>query len=207
MPAPPAVSVPDSSTVAYVNGPSSIQIYAAPDPAQRLMSLKGHNSIDQPESFLVVDDSTAGWYQVLLPVAPNGTTGWVRAGDVQTSVIHSFLLVSLSRFGLYHYEDGSLVGSFPVAIGRSSTPTPTGTFYIWASEEVASAPYTPAIFALNGFTAKPVPGFLGASLGVHGWTDSSVIGTRASNGCVRVSSANMRQLETLLLGTPVQIVA
>ena len=208
VPPPPAVPIATSSTVAYLNGPPSIQIYSAPDPAKPMMTLKGHNSINQAEAFLVLSDATPGWYQVLLPVAPNGTTGWVRAGDVQTTTTGSFLLVSLSRFGLYHYEDGSLVASVPVAIGKPTTPTPTGLFYIWASQLVSSAPYSPGIFALNGFTSKPVPGFLGAILGVHGWTDPSVIGTRASNGCVRVGSVNMRPLiGSLLLGTPVEIVA
>ncbi|HWD08860.1 MAG TPA: L,D-transpeptidase [Actinomycetota bacterium] len=207
VPPPPAVPVPTSSTVAYLNGPPSVQIYSAPDAGKPMMTLNGHNSIAQPEAFLVLS-AAPGWYQVLLPVAPNGTTGWVRAGDVQTATTTSFLLVSLSRFALYHYEGGSLVASVPVAIGRPSTPTPTGLFYIWASQAVSSAPYTPGIFALNGFTAKPVPGFLGASLGLHGWTDPSVIGTRVSNGCVRVGSVNMRPLlNNLILGTPVEIVA
>jgi lipoprotein-anchoring transpeptidase ErfK/SrfK len=208
VPPPPGVSPISSSTVVYVNGPPTIQVYAGPDPSKPMTVLKGHNSIGQPEAFLVVDASTPGWYQVLLPVAPNGTKGWVRAGDVQVATTGSFLLVSLSRFALYHYENGRLMSSVRVAIGRPTTPTPTGLFYIWASQAVSSAPYNPGIFALNGFTDKPVPGFLGASLGVHGWTDPSVIGTQASNGCVRVATADFRPLlDSLILGTPVEIVA
>jgi lipoprotein-anchoring transpeptidase ErfK/SrfK len=208
VPPPPPVSPISSSTVVYVNGPPTIQVYAGPDTSKPMSVLKGHNSIGQPEAFLVVDASTPGWYQVLLPVAPNGTKGWVQAGEVQVATTGSFLLVSLSRYALYHYENGRLVGSARVAVGRPTTPTPTGLFYIWASQAVSSAPYNPGIFALNGFTDKPVPGFLGASLGVHGWTDPSVIGTQASNGCVRVATADFRPLlDSLILGTPVEIVA
>jgi lipoprotein-anchoring transpeptidase ErfK/SrfK len=208
VPAPPAITVAPSSTIAYLNGPATIQVYGAADTSRPLVVLQGHNVIGQPEVFLVINDATPGWFQVLLPVMPNGTTGWIRSSDVQTASTGSFLLVSLSRFALYHYEEGKLVSSIRVAVGKPQTPTPTGLFYIWASQGVASAPYDPGIFALSGYTTKPVPGFLGARLGLHGWTDPSVIGTQASNGCVRVGSANMAPLLSgLLLGTPVEIVS
>lgn len=208
VPAPPAVTIAPSSTIAYVNGPATIQIYGDHSLSQPLKVFPGHNVIGQPEVFLVINAATPGWFQVLLPSAPNGTTGWVPTSAVQTANTTDFLLVSLSRFALYHYNDGKLVASMRVAIGKPETPTPLGIFYIWASQGVSSAPYDPGIFALNGFTTKPVPGFLGASLGVHGWTDPSVIGTQASNGCVRVGTANMSPLiQNLILGTPVEIVA
>lgn len=208
VPPPPAVQVAANSTVVYLNGPATVQVYGAADAGRPLEQLPGHNTIAQPAAFLVINASVPGWYQVLLPVKPNGTSGWIRASDVQVATTQSYLLVSLSRFALYHYEGGRLVGSMRVAIGRPSTPTPTGLFYVWASQAVGSAPYDPGIFALSGYTAQPVPGFLGARLGLHGWTDPSVIGQPVSNGCVRLRSADMGPLlNNLILGTPVQIVS
>jgi lipoprotein-anchoring transpeptidase ErfK/SrfK len=104
--------------------------------------------------------------------------------------------------------DGKWQAGYRAAVGKPATPTPTGLFYILASQVVDQAPYTPGIFALSGFAPRPIPGFLGATLGVHGWTDSSVIGTRVSNGCVRLASKDMDPLlHHLILGTPVDIVA
>lgn len=201
---PPVAAV---STIVYTNGPPNIQIYGAADAGKPLMKLPGHNIIDQPTAFLVINESP-GWFQVLLPVKPNGTSGWVKAGDVQMTTTNRYLRVTVSQFRLDQYVDGHWQNGVRVALGKPSTPTPTGLFYIWASEAVDSAPYTPGIFALSGFAPQPIPGFLGATLGLHGWTDASVIGTRASNGCVRVASRDMDPLlHSLILGTPVDIEA
>jgi hypothetical protein len=206
-PPPPGDPVPSSSTVVYLNGPATVQVYGAPDTAKRTSTLRGRNSIDQPSAFLVVDHQP-GWFHVLLPVKPNGSTGWLKASDVQVAATTDYLRVTVSQFRIDHYVAGKWHGGFRVAVGKPSTPTPTGLFYILASQQVDQAPYTPGIFALSGFAPQPIPGFLGATLGVHGWTDPSVIGTRASNGCVRLMSKDMEPLlRTLILGTPVDIVA
>jgi lipoprotein-anchoring transpeptidase ErfK/SrfK len=121
---------------------------------------------------------------------------------------NDYLRVTLSQFRIDHYVSGRWQAGYRVALGKPETPTPTGLFYILASQIVNQAPYTPGIFALSGFSPQPIPGFLGATLGVHGWTDSNVIGTRASNGCVRLASKDMDPLlRHLILGTPVDIVA
>jgi lipoprotein-anchoring transpeptidase ErfK/SrfK len=206
-PPPSGDPVPSGSTVVYLNGPATIQVYGAPDAAKRTSSLPGRNSIDQPSAFLVLDQQP-GWFHVLLPVKPNGSTGWLKASDVQVATTSDYLRVTVSQFRIDHYVGGKWQAGFRVAVGKPATPTPTGLFYILASQQVAQAPYTPGIFALSGFAPQPIPGFLGATLGVHGWTDPSVIGTRASNGCVRLRSRDMDPLlRTLILGTPVDIVA
>jgi hypothetical protein len=206
-PPPAEAAVPSSSTIVYLNGPTTIQVYSAPDAGKRATSLPGHNSIDQPSAFLVLDQQP-GWFHVLLPVAPNGSTGWLKASDVQVASTTDYLRVTVSQFRIDHYVDGKWQAGYRVAVGKPATPTPTGLFYVIASQVVDQPPYTPGIFALSGFAPKPIPGFLGATLGVHGWTDSSVIGTRVSNGCVRLASKDMDPLlHHLSLGTPVDIVA
>lgn len=206
-PPPPGDPAPAESTVVYVNGPATIQVYSAPDEASSSQTLKGHNSIDQPSVFLVVDQQP-GWYHVLIPVKPNGSTGWVRASDVQVTTNRNYLRVSISQFRIDLYTGGAWQKGYRVAVGKPSTPTPPGHYYILGSQAVGQAPYTPGIFALSGFAPQALPGFLGATLGIHGWTDPSVIGTRVSNGCVRLASRDMDPLlHSLLLGTPVDIVS
>ena len=79
-------------------------------------------------------------------------------------------------------------------------------FFVWATQDWNSAPYAVGIFALSGFS--PVldnwPG--GGRAGIHGWQDTSILGTQASHGCVRMGPADFGQLmHTIPLGTPVEI--
>ena len=96
--------------------------------------------------------------------------------------------------------------TFKVAIGAPSTPTPNGSFFVWAAQDWNAAPYAVGIFALSGFS--PVldnwPG--GGRAGIHGWRDTSVMGTQASHGCVRMAPSDFaRLIHTVPLGTPVDI--
>ena len=163
------------------------------------------NLIAQPEAFLVLGQQP-GWLQVELPVKPNGSTGWIPASAVHLRTDATFIRVWQSQFRLEYYVGGQLLKSFSVAVGAPRTPTPNGNFFVWASEAYNHAPYTPGIFALSGFS--PVldnwPG--GGRAGIHGWTDTSITGTRASHGCVRMRPADFAQILTVVpLGTPVQI--
>src|SRR5438128_1294944 len=63
-PPPAGAPVPSSSTIVYLNGTATIQVYSAPDAGKRASSLPGHNSIDQPSAFLVLDQQP-GWFHVL----------------------------------------------------------------------------------------------------------------------------------------------
>ncbi|HEX3425738.1 MAG TPA: hypothetical protein VHT30_06380, partial [Acidimicrobiales bacterium] len=44
-PPPAGDPVPSSSTIVYLNGPPTVQVYSAPDAGKRASSLPGHNSI------------------------------------------------------------------------------------------------------------------------------------------------------------------
>ena len=201
----PDYPVPAMSLVADISVPI-ISVYGAPAVGRVLATVPNHNDVGQQESMLVVDDSVPGWYRVEVPVRPNGSEGWISAGDVSIRQDPSYIRVYQSQFRLEYYVGGVLAKTFRVAVGAPSTPTPYGRFYVWESEDYNHPPYTPGIFALSGFS--PVlenwPG--GGRAGIHGWTDTSIIGTRASHGCVRMRPADFAQLlHTVPLGTPVDI--
>lgn len=205
-PAPPAESipVPTMSLVADVKA-STISVYGAPAVGKVLADVPSVNAMGQTEPLLVVDSSVPGWYEVELPVKPNGSEGWIQAEGVSIRQDPDYIRVYQSQFRLEYYVGGQLAKTFRVAVGAPSTPTPYGRFYVWASEPYG-APYTPGIFALSGFS--PVldnwPG--GGRAGIHGWTNTSVIGTRASHGCVRMAPVDFAQLlHVVPLGTPVDI--
>ena len=202
----PVVPIPSTSLVADVAG-ASLAVYGSPSIGKVLAQVPNANTVGQPESLLVTDASVAGWYEVELPVRPNGSQGWVPASGVTIRSVPDYIRVYQSQFRLEHYVGGVLRQSFQVAVGAPSTPTPYGHFYVWASA-AEGAPYTPGIFALSAFS--PVlenwPG--GGRAGIHGWTDTRVLGSRASHGCVRMAPTDFAQLfHSVPLGTPVDILA
>jgi lipoprotein-anchoring transpeptidase ErfK/SrfK len=203
-PAPPT-EAPATSLVADALG-SSVPVYADPTGGAVVNRIAGSNVLGQREALLVTDASVPGWYQVELPVKPNGSTGWIQASSVSTRTVTYFIRVHQSQFKLDLFNNGALQQTFTVAVGAPSTPTPTGNFFVWASQDWSSAPYAVGIFALSGFS--PVldnwPG--GGRAGIHGWQDTSILGTRASHGCVRMGPADFAKLmHSVPLGTPVEI--
>jgi hypothetical protein len=196
--------VPVWSLVVDVAVPT-IPVYGAPAVGKILASVPNVNAMGQKEALLVTDASVPGWYEVQVPVRPSGSQGWVQASNVTTRDVPDYIRVYQSRFRLEYYKGGVLQKAFTVAVGAPSTPTPYGHFYVWASEAYGGE-YSPGIFALSAFS--PVlenwPG--GGRTGIHGWTDTSVMGKRASHGCVRMASADFAQLlHTVPLGTPVDL--
>lgn len=203
-PAPSPIPVPTVSLVADVASPT-IDVYGAAAVGPVLAQVPDVNPMGERESLLVVDSSVPGWFEVELPVKPNSSEGWIQARGVTIRQDPDYLRVYQSRFLLQWFVGGQLVKQFEVAVGARSTPTPYGRFYVWASEPFGP-PYTPGIFALSGFSPVLADWPGGGRAGIHGWTDTSIIGTRASHGCVRMRPADFAQLlGTVPLGTPVDI--
>lgn len=154
-----------------------------------------------------VDPRGDAWFQVYLPIRPNGSTGWVRADDVRVQERHDRLEVDLSKRTLEHYRDGELVDRFRVGVGTDQYPTGTGTFYVWVKVPFANPnqPYGIMALGLSGFS--PVisdwPGE--GRMAVHGTPYASNRGQEVSHGCVRVYNPDMETLVDLPLGTPVII--
>jgi hypothetical protein len=147
------------------------------------------------------------WYEVLLPVRPNGSTAWVRGGDVELRVRPDRIEVDLSRRLLWRYRGDELVDRIRVGVGTPTTPTGTGRFYVWVKVWYANAqgPYGAAALGLSGFS--PVlsewPGE--GRMAVHGTANPDDRGRAVSHGCVRVYNADLMALLDVPLGTPVVI--
>ncbi len=188
-------------------------VYEAADESSASSQLKAWNPNRQRLRLLVLEareepDGT-GWFQVLLSERPNGSTGWIRS-DPETLRLNQLryrIEVDLSDYELEYYRDGELQERFTVAVGQDRYPTPTGTFYVWASvpQPDEAGPYGRFALGLSGFS--PVlsdwPG--GGRSAIHGTADPTDPGTKVSHGCVRVFNDDMRKLEKLPMGTPVLI--
>src|SRR5437879_1591169 len=145
-PPPPPTAAPATTLVADALG-SSVPVYADPNGGSVVNRVAGSNVLDQREAFVVTDASVPGWYQVELPVKPNGSTGWIQASSVSTRTDTYRIRVHQSQFKLDLFNNGALQQSFRVAVGAPSTPTPNGNLFVWATQDWNSAPYPGCIFA------------------------------------------------------------
>jgi hypothetical protein len=70
------------------------------------------------------------WLQVLLPGRPNSHTGWIEASIVTQTATEWRIVVDLAARKVTVYYDGHVTRTFPAVVGKPSTPTPTGSFFV-----------------------------------------------------------------------------
>lgn len=160
-----------------------------------------------PLTFVVTEDH-GEWLRVEFPVRPNGTEGWIKATDVTRAVIDTHVTIDLSDRLLKAYRGAELLAETKVVVGKPDTATPTGRLYVTDYEEKYSgSAYGPWILPLSGYS-QSMDEFSGGMpvIAMHGTNRPELIGTAASNGCIRMPDAVIEQLHaTLPFGTPVDI--
>ncbi|MEM8925783.1 MAG: L,D-transpeptidase [Actinomycetota bacterium] len=149
--------------------------------------------------------------EVLLPVRPNGTSGWVRLDQVALAENPYRIEIVTGDHVLRLWREGRLELEAPVAIGTGATPTPIGDFYL--TELVRppdpAGPYGTHAYGLSGYS-ETLSEFNGGDgvIGLHGTNDPSSLGGDVSHGCVRLANDTIDRLAAVLpLGTPVVISA
>jgi lipoprotein-anchoring transpeptidase ErfK/SrfK len=149
------------------------------------------------------------WLQVRVPGRPNGGKGWiVQRGTVLTTTGWHVVARTSSRRVLV-YRFGHLVRTFSAIVGKPSTPTPHGKFFVEESVRMragsAGAPFALATSARSNVLQEfeGGPGQI-AIHGVHGLTGAA--GTAASHGCVRLQDRAIGWLVAHIApGVPVTI--
>jgi len=173
-----------------------------------------------PQVFLVKAQSPAGWVQVLLPVRPNGSTGYVKTGDVTLTANTYKIDVALGDHTITVHKGNDVVYTGPVAVGATDpplpdvgkpTPTPTGEYYlrILLQAPDPNTVYGPYAYGLSSYSDS-LDTFAGsdAEIGIHGNNDASVLGKNATHGCIRMDNNAITMLAKVLpLGTPVVVSA
>jgi lipoprotein-anchoring transpeptidase ErfK/SrfK len=147
----------------------------------------------------------AAWYRVMLPLKPNGQTGYVRARDVSLRPLRTRVVVDLSIRKLTVFERGKSVLQARVAIGARATPTPVGRFYVnQRFREDPAGVYGWAAIGISAFSEVLHGWPQGGPVAIHGTNRPSLLGLAVSNGCIRVSNATVKRLWRLApTGTPV----
>jgi len=131
------------------------------------------------------------WVHVRLPGRPNGRKGWIRASQTKRTSTEWQISIKLSTRRVTAYRDGRAERRFRAVVGKPSTPTPPGRFFIEEavalSSRDAGAPFALATSArsvvLQEFNGGP------GQIALHGTDNlSGALGTAASNGCIRLST-------------------
>lgn len=98
--------------------------------------------------------------------------------------------IDVRQLTLTLYEEHTVLGRWPIAVGGSQTPTPLGTFTVTSRFIPEEA---------NGFGSR----FLGINApwgqyGIHGTNLPHSIGSRTSHGCIRLFTEDMETLFRLV---------
>ena len=151
------------------------------------------------------------WLKVMLPGRPNSSTGWIAKSATRTSVTAWRIALRTSTRKLRVYRRGRLMRTFSVVVGKPSTPTPRGRFFVEESILMppghAGAPYALATSArsnvLQEFEGGP------GQIALHGVQNlGGIPGTAVSHGCVRLADPAIRWLAARISpGVPVTITA
>jgi lipoprotein-anchoring transpeptidase ErfK/SrfK len=143
------------------------------------------------------DAEGRGWLRVRLPGRPNSQTGWIAQAGTVARVTSWHIVVRVSRRSVVVYREAHAVRTFEAVVGKPSTPTPVGEFFveesIALSSAVVGAPYALALSARSNvyreFEGGP------GQVALHGLANvDGVPGTAVSHGCVRLTAAAMTWL-------------
>jgi lipoprotein-anchoring transpeptidase ErfK/SrfK len=188
---------------------AKVRVFAAPDAAAAPTAELANPTPDGAPLVFLVRDQQPGWYQVLLPIRPNGSVGWVEATAVTTTKHEFRIVVELGAHHITVFHRDGVFYEGPVGIGKGPTPTPIGVFY---TKELLQPPnpntaYGAYAYGLSGYS-NVLTDFAGGDgvVGLHGTNDPSTIGTDVSHGCIRLTNEAITRLaKNLPLGVPVVI--
>ena len=204
----------ERTTTVWAHPLEEMTIYAEPDThAHRVSHVHLITEDGFPEVYLLlashVDAQGRTWVKVRVPGRPNGRKGWVlRSAFGGLHTTHWLIVVSRGKQTLTAYYNGRVRMRAPVGVGKPSTPTPPGHFWIRERFRISerSNPYWPyALGTADYSTLSEWPG--GGVVGIHGdFGAPQLIPGDPSHGCVRMRDKDIGWLAPrITLGTPVDI--
>jgi lipoprotein-anchoring transpeptidase ErfK/SrfK len=103
--------------------------------------------------------------------------------------------ISLSARRLTLYQNGKIVGAYPIGVGKMVTPSPVGSYSIATKRPNPGGPFGAMWLGLSV-----------AHYGIHGTNNPSSIGSYVSHGCIRMHNRDVLHIASLVpTGTPVTI--
>lgn len=157
------------------------------------------------DTWLPAIERTEGWVRVLLPSRPNSSTAWIEDSGLEQATSPYLVRVHLGSRQLELYKDNILTGVWSVAVGKSSTPTPTGRTFVLG--QMIDTSQSSSVILPLGTHSQTLDSYGGGpgTVAIHGWPDPSVFGQAISHGCIRVPDEALAKLRVVPLGTVVLI--
>ncbi len=151
----------------------------------------------------------ARWLQVMLPGRPDGLTGWITQAGTRAAITDWRIVLNLAARRVTVYNDGSRVRTFKAVVGKPSTPTPTGQFFVQEVVKMQPGePGGPFALALSA-RSNALQEFEGGpgQIAMHGRGNlGGTLGAAESHGCVRLGTQAIDWLAARIGGgTPVTI--
>jgi lipoprotein-anchoring transpeptidase ErfK/SrfK len=135
-----------------------------------------------------IRNSSAAWFLTIFLLA--------NAPSYAQTQSRRTLLISIADRKLAVIENGAVQSVYPVAVGKNSTPSPTGSFlvvdrltdptYYHGHVVVPPGPHNPLGTRWMGLSEK--------GYGIHGTNAPKSIGKAASHGCIRMSRPDLEEL-------------
>ncbi len=134
------------------------------------------------------------WLKVMLPGRPNSSTGWIKRAGTEKIFTHWSIRISTGSRRLWVYYAGRIANTFSVVVGKPSSPTPTGTFFV---EEAVimpvsepGGPYALALSARSNVFSEFDGG--PGQIGIHGRDGlGGTLGQAESHGCIRLATPDI----------------
>jgi lipoprotein-anchoring transpeptidase ErfK/SrfK len=189
----------------------SVAARVAPNPRARVIKVMHQFRDDYRTQEILALKTTIGtdgksWYQISIPMRPNGMKGWIPVRSVSVSPTVSRIVVNRSTRTIDIYWHGKHALHAIVAIGAPGMETPTGHYYVAARFVPYEDPFL-GVFAVETSAYSKLtewPG--GGVVGIHGTSEPQLLGQAVSHGCVRVSNTTAAAMKKLApLGTPITI--
>ena len=209
-------SAPSSRLASVATLLNDAPVYAKPGGGKAVATARADTSWTGSRAVLLVaaskrDVSGRLWLKLMLPIRPNGSSGWILADHARISTTSSRVEISLRARKLRLRVAGKIIFTTRVVIGKAATPTPRGIFAIY---ERAQSPRGSNVgpFALHLTAFSDVlhsydggPG----RIAIHGRAGSLLadpLGSARSHGCIRLRNAALKLLAKYArAGAPVTI--
>jgi lipoprotein-anchoring transpeptidase ErfK/SrfK len=206
---PPVVRPTQELAVLFTSHKVVSELHARPSWVSRVQAWR---PITDGQTVLpVVRHTTTGdgarWLRVMVPGRPNSRTGWIAQRGTALTTTSWHLVVKTSKRRVLVYRRGRLVRSLAAIVGKPSTPTPHGQFFVEESVRMlpgsAGGPFALASSArsnvLQEFEGGP------GQIALHGLENlGGTPGTAVSHGCVRLTNPSIRWLAARITpGVPV----
>jgi hypothetical protein len=185
---------------------------ARPNPRAAVVARLAARTPERTSNLVLVigrarDRGGMSWLRVRLPSLRH-RTGWVpRSALGGYGAVHTRLIVDRHRLTAVLLRDRRPVFHARIGIGKPSTPTPGGLFYVRDRVTSYASPiYGPLAFGTSARSATLTDWPGGGFVGIHGTNRPDLLPGRVSHGCIRMRNADILRLGRLMpVGTPVTI--